>query len=99
MAQNPQAFKDKRVALLMTHGIEQIKYTSPRRFLAQHGAHVTLVSPNQAGEDIQGCSRMPPGDKFKVEKNVSELKGGDYHVVVPLGGGPTPINCGSVPVR
>lgn len=86
MAQNMQALNGKRVAVLMTDGVEQIEYTSPREFLERHGAQVTLVSPKKAGEDIQGFNHMNHGDKFKVEKNVKEAKAGDYDGLVLPGG-------------
>jgi NRAMP (natural resistance-associated macrophage protein)-like metal ion transporter len=57
----------KRVAILMTDGVEQVEYTGPRSFLEQQGAQVTLVSPKASGEEIQGFNHMDLGDKFKVE--------------------------------
>ncbi len=85
MNQN-QALKGKRVAVLMTDGVEQIEYTSPRSFLEKHGAQVVLLSPKNAGESIQGFNHMTPGDKFKVEKNVKEAKAIDYDGLVLPGG-------------
>ncbi len=89
MAQNmskDQSLKGKRVAVLMTDGVEQIEYTSPRSFLEQHGAQVVLLSPKAAGESIQGFNRLTPGDKFKVERNVKDAKPGDYDALVLPGG-------------
>ena len=40
----------KRVAMLMTDGVEQIEYTSPRSYLEERGATVVLLSPKNAGE-------------------------------------------------
>ncbi|MES2756830.1 MAG: type 1 glutamine amidotransferase domain-containing protein [Pseudomonadota bacterium] len=81
-----QALKGKRVAVLMTDGVEQIEYTSPREFLEKHGAQVILLSPKNAGEAIQGFTHLTPGDQFKVEKNVKEAKPGDYDGLVLPGG-------------
>src|SRR5688500_3169692 len=39
----------RRVAVLMTDGVEQVEYTEPRSFLERLGVQVTLVSPKQAG--------------------------------------------------
>lgn len=89
MAQNmskDQSLKGKRVAVLMTDGVEQIEYTSPRSFLEQHGAQVVLLSPKAAGESIQGFNRLTPGDKFKVERNVKDAKPCDYDALVLPGG-------------
>ena len=38
----------RRVAVLMTDGVEQVEYTGPRSFLEQKGVRVTLVSPKGA---------------------------------------------------
>lgn len=84
--ENNHSLKGKRVAVLMTDGVEQIEYTSPRTFLEQQGAQVILLSPKNAGESIQGFNHMTPGDKFKVEKNVKEAKPGDYDALVLPGG-------------
>jgi protease I len=81
-----QELKGKRVAVLMTDGVEQIEYTSPRSFLEQHGAQVTLVSPKAAGDTVQGVNHMAPGDKFKVEKNVKDARSADYDGLVLPGG-------------
>jgi protease I len=81
-----QELKGKRVAVLMTDGVEQVEYTSPRSFLEQHGAQVTLVSPKATGEDIQGFNHLDHGAKFKVEKNVKDAKVTDYDGLVLPGG-------------
>lgn len=80
------ALKGKRVAVLMTDGVEQIEYTSPRSFLEQHGAQVVLLSPKAAGEFIQGFNHMAPGDKFKVEQSVKDARPNDYDGLVLPGG-------------
>jgi protease I len=76
----------KRVAMLMTDGVEQIEYTSPRSFLEENGATVVLLSPKQAGEDIQGFNHLQPADKFKVEMNVADAHPADFDGVVLPGG-------------
>ncbi len=81
-----QALKGKRVAVLMTDGVEQIEYTTPRSFLEQHGAQVVLLSPRKAGEAVQGFNHMTPGDKFTVEKSVGEANPGDYDALLLPGG-------------
>ena len=81
-----QELKGMLVAVLMTDGVEQIEYTSPRSFLEQHGAQVHLVSPKNVGEFVQGFNHMTPGDKFTVEKNVREARPSDYDGLVLPGG-------------
>jgi protease I len=81
-----QSLQGVCVAVLMTDGVEQIEYTSPRSFLEQRGAKVVLLSPKNAGEQIQGFNHLSPGDKFTVEKNVKEAKPADYDGLVLPGG-------------
>ena len=81
-----QELRGKRIAVLMTDGVEQVEYTSPRGFLEEHGAQVTLVSPKGKGEDIQGFNHMSPGDKFKVEMNVRDARPNDFDALVLPGG-------------
>jgi protease I len=87
MQQNSgQALQGKRVAILMTDGVEQVEYTGPRSFLEQQGARVTLVSPKASGEEIQGFNHLDLGDKFKVEMDVRDARPGDFDALVLPGG-------------
>jgi len=76
----------KRVAMLMTDGVEQIEYTSPRAFLEEQGATVVLLSPKAAGDEVQGFNHMQPADRFKVEMNVRDAKPADFDGLVLPGG-------------
>jgi len=76
----------KRVAMLMTDGVEQIEYTSPRSFLEAQGATVVLLSPKAAGDEVQGFNHMQPADRFKVEMNVRDAKPADFDGLVLPGG-------------
>jgi protease I len=76
----------KRVAMLMTDGVEQIEYTSPRSYLEERGATVVLLSPKNAGEEVQGFNHLQPADKFKVEMNVRDANPTDFDALVLPGG-------------
>ena len=76
----------KRVAMLMTDGVEQIEYTSPRSFLEERGATVVLLAPKAAGDEVQGFNHMQPGDRFRVEMNVGDAKPADFDGLVLPGG-------------
>ena len=87
MPQNQaQALRGKRIAMLLTDGVEQVEYTQPRSFLEQQGAQVTLVSPKPQGDDIQGFNHLTPADKFKVEMDVRDARPGDFDALVLPGG-------------
>jgi len=76
----------KRVAMLMTDGVEQIEYTSPRAFLEDQGATVVLLSPKPAGDEVQGFHHMQPADRFRVDMNVADAKPADFDALVLPGG-------------
>jgi protease I len=81
----------KRVAVLMTDGVEQVEYTGPRTFLEQHGAQVILISPKAVGEEVQGMNHDAPGDKFRVEMNIADAKPADFDALVLPGGEKNPL--------
>jgi protease I len=81
-----QALQGKRVAILMTDGVEQVEYTGPRSFLEEQGAQVTLLSPKAPGEEIQGFDHLTPAAKFKVEQDVRGAKHADFDALVLPGG-------------
>lgn len=83
---NEHALQGKRVAILMTDGVEQVEYTGPRSFLEQQGAQVTLVSPKSSGDEIQGFNHLTPADKFKVELDVRDARPADFDALVLPGG-------------
>jgi protease I len=76
----------KRIAMLMTDGVEQIEYTSPRSFLEGQGATVVLLSPKAAGAEVQGFNQLQPADRFKVDMNVAEAHSVDFDGLVLPGG-------------
>lgn len=76
----------KRIAMLLTDGVEQIEYLDPREFLEKHGAQVELVSIKPAGEKIQGFNHLTPDQQFQVESNVREVRASDYDALVLPGG-------------
>ena len=83
---NGQALRGKRVAVLMTDGVEQIEYTSPRSFLEQHGATVTLLSPKGKGEQVQGFHHADKGDSFTVDLQVGAARPGQFDALLLPGG-------------
>ena len=83
---NGQTLRGKRVAVLMTDGVEQIEYTSPRTFLEQHGAQVTLISPKAKGEQVQGFNHLSMGERFDVEMDVREANPRQFDALLLPGG-------------
>ena len=84
------ALQGKRVAVLMTDGVEQLEYTEPRAFLEAQGAIVTLMSPKGRGEQVQGKNHDADGDTFTVEMHVRDAKPGDFDALMLPGGEENP---------
>lgn len=76
----------KRVAMLMTDGVEQSEYVGPRLFLEDNGIEVTLVSPKSLGDEIQCVNRSVPGDRFLVEMNIRQANPESFAALVIPGG-------------
>ena len=92
-----QSLDGRRVAVLMTDGVEQVEYTKPRAFLEAQGVTVVLVSPKKVGEQIQGFNHLEPGDKYAVELNVEDANADDYDLLLLPGGVAKPDNLRSSP--
>jgi protease I len=85
-----QILRGKRIAVLMTDGVEQIEYTSPRAFLEERGALVTLVSPKTAGEQVQGKNGDNLGATFPVALSVDDAQVNDFEGLLLPGGKDNP---------
>lgn len=83
---NGHTLRGKRIAVLMTDGVEQVEYTSPRRFLEGQGAQVILISPKNKGEQVQGFNHADKADQFEVELNVGQANPRDFDALVLPGG-------------
>ena len=76
----------RRVAVLMTDGVEEVEYTKPRDYLEQHGAQVVLISPKQKGDQVQAFNHFEHGNRFTVEMNVRDALPADFDALVLPGG-------------
>ena len=85
------ALHGKRVAVLMTDGVEQVEYTGPRAFLEGQGAQVILISPTAVGESVQGMNHDDMGDTFPVEMNVKDAQPADFDALLLPGGEKNPL--------
>ena len=81
-----KALAGKRIAVLMTDGVEQVEYTQPATFLKHHGAEITLISPKGEGEQVQGMNHTTKGDSFKVDLDVRDAEAGRFDALLLPGG-------------
>ena len=75
---------DKRVAFLATDGVEQIELTEPWKAVEAEGGSPELVSLENG--EIQGFEHLDHGDRFSVDRTVSEASASDYDGLVLPGG-------------
>lgn len=74
----------KRVAFLLTDGVEQIELTSPWEAVQDAGGAPTLVSP--AGDTVQGFEGTTPGDTFTVDAAPGSVSAENFDALVLPGG-------------
>ncbi|WP_217914964.1 type 1 glutamine amidotransferase domain-containing protein [Miltoncostaea marina] len=76
--------ENRRVAILATHGVEQVELDEPRRALEEAGATVALVAPE--GGAIQAFNHLDRGDERPVDLTLDEGKAEDFDALVLPGG-------------
>lgn len=79
-----QVLKDKKVAVLMTNGFEEVEFTEPKKALEAAGATVTVVSL-EAGK-IKAWATTDWGKEYDVDLTVDEAKAEDFHGLLLPGG-------------
>ena len=80
------ALQGKKIAILMTDGVEESEYTQPRAFLEQHGAQTVLLAPKPSGSELQGYHHSVPAGRFPVDLDVRDARPGDFDALVLPGG-------------
>jgi protease I len=76
--------RDRKVAVLATHMVEQVELTEPWKALESAGAEVELVSLEHG--EIQGFNHYDKADTFSVDMTVDEARAEDYDALVLPGG-------------
>lgn len=76
--------RDRRIAILATHGFEQSELEGPRKLLQQAGYRVDVVAP-EAGE-IRGWKDKDWGDAVAVDVALGDARCDDYLALVLPGG-------------
>ncbi len=78
------SIQGKRVAFLLTDGVEQIELTSPWEAVQDAGGMPVLVSPQP--EEVQAFHHVDKGDAFAVDLQVSSANADDFDALVIPGG-------------
>lgn len=74
----------KKVAFLLTDGVEQVELTSPWQAVKDAGGEPTLVAPKSG--KLQGYNGTEKGDTFDVDLTVAEANASDFDALVLPGG-------------
>lgn len=74
----------RRVAAVMTDGVEQVEFTEPRDALRQAGAQVDVIAPH--GGKVRGWNHTDWGEKFDVDVELSQADPAQYHALLLPGG-------------
>ena len=75
---------DKKVAILVADGFEQVEMTKPRAALDDAGAQTKIVSVKSG--QIQGMHHADKGDKFDVDLTLDEARPDDFDALMIPGG-------------
>ena len=75
----------KKIAILVEEGFEQVELTKPLQALKDEGAEAHIVSPNKNSQ-IKAWNHTEWGDKFTVDKKLSDVKAEDYNGLLLPGG-------------
>lgn len=74
----------KKVAFLLTDGVEQVELTSPWNAVKEAGGLPTLVAPDSGR--VQGYNGTDKGDTFDVDLTAAEANAADFDALVIPGG-------------
>ncbi len=70
----------RKIAILATHGVQQVELTSPRKALIKEGAIIHVISPHKVikGGKIKAWNLVKWGDSIKVDVSLSDADVRDY---------------------
>jgi protease I len=76
--------KDKRIAILVTDGFEQVELTEPKKALEQAGAKAHIVSPK--ADKVKGWDETDWGEAFNVDVELDNANSDEYDGLLLPGG-------------
>src|SRR4051812_42736149 len=79
-----QEIANKRVAILVDNGFEQVELTEPKKALEQAGARTDIVSPQQG--QVKGWNHTEWGETLKVDVPLEQADPTQYDALLLPGG-------------
>ena len=79
-----QELDNKKIAILVADGFEQVELTKPKQAFESAGAQTHIVSPNK--DRVQGWNHYDKADFFDVDVALDNAKASDYDALLLPGG-------------
>jgi protease I len=79
-----QQLTNKKVAILVADGFEQVEMTQPKQALEEAGAQTHIISPN--GDRVQGWNHFDKADYFTVDVALEQADPANYDALLLPGG-------------
>jgi len=76
--------ENKKIAILVADGFEQVEMTEPRKALEEAGAIAHLISPN--ADSVKGWQHIDWGELFDVDVPLNKADANDYDALLLPGG-------------
>ncbi len=75
---------NKKIAILLTEGFEQVEMTEPRKALEAEGFHTELITPD--GGQVKAWDETNWGETFTADKALSDVSPEQYDALLLPGG-------------
>lgn len=81
---NMSKLNNKRVAILMTDGFEEIEFTEPKKALEAAGANVNVIAPKE--NKVKAWNHTDWGNEYDVDQKLDDANVSDYDALMLPGG-------------
>lgn len=79
-----QELNNKKIAILVADGFEQVEMTKPKEAFESAGAQTHIISPNS--DRVQGWNHFDKADFFDVDVPLEQANANDYDALLLPGG-------------
>lgn len=79
-----QELKNKKIAILVANGFEQVELTEPKQALEEASAQTYIISPNE--DKVKGWKFTDWGDEYSVDVTIDEADPNNYDALLLPGG-------------
>jgi protease I len=82
--------KNRKVAILVANGFEEVEFTEPKKALEEAGATVHVISPVEG--KVKAWAKKDWGNEYAVDNKLNEANAEDYDALLLPGGVMNPDN-------